>query len=101
LAAAAGLKNAVVLIIDDAGKIRPMPGRDLDRNGLVVGDEPVTYAVEKGDPTSRLLVEQFAGRQFYRYYDAALHVALDAQGRLIPTPRLPAGLLYRREPRRR
>lgn len=101
LVAKAGLKNAVVLIIDDAGKTRPMPARDLDRNGLVVGDEPVTYAVEKGDEVTRLLVQDFPGRQFYRYYGGALHEALDAQGRLIPNPRPLPGSQYHRSRGRR
>ena len=84
--AAAGLDDAVVLVLDDVGSIRPMPPRDLLRNGIRVGDEPVTYALDKDDATTLLLLQHFPGRHFYRYYRGELHDVLEPGGQFIPKP---------------
>jgi Dolichyl-phosphate-mannose-protein mannosyltransferase len=84
--AEAKLENAVVLVLDDVGHTRPMPPRDLVRNGLKVGDEPVTYALDKDDATTQVLRDIFPKRRFYRYYRGQLHDALDGQGRFLTKP---------------
>ena len=82
--ARAGLDNALVL--DDVGTTRPLPPRDLVRNGLTVGDEPVTYALDKDDQTTQILRQRFPKRRFYRFYGGELHDVLDRNGQFIPKP---------------
>jgi hypothetical protein len=67
----AHLKNAVVLVGSTTGKIRQMSARDLLRNGLHVGDQPVIYARNLG--TNNLLIKNlFPERSFYLYSDGKL-----------------------------
>lgn len=82
----AGITNAVILVLDDVGHVRPLPPRDLLRNGLEVGDEPVTYALDKGDEMTLGLMKQFPGRRFYRHYRNQLHDVFDASGKFISKP---------------
>lgn len=88
--AAAKLTNAVVLIVDspndDVRMLRPLPGEDLVRNGLAIGDQPVLYALDRRPEVTARLFEHFSGRQFYRYYRGTLQRAQDAAGRLLPKP---------------
>ncbi|HEY3254822.1 MAG TPA: hypothetical protein VGJ91_12770 [Polyangiaceae bacterium] len=88
--AAAGLSNAVVVITDSKIETpqttRLMPARDLVRNGLVIGDESVTYAADRGDEFNERLRALFPGRQLYRYFQGKLQRATDPSGRLIPKP---------------
>ncbi|MCI0743969.1 MAG: glycosyltransferase family 39 protein [Verrucomicrobia subdivision 3 bacterium] len=62
----AGLKDAVVVISSATGRIRELMARDLVRNGPVIGDEPVTYALDLGAKNA-LLLTLFPGREIYRY----------------------------------
>ncbi len=66
-----GLKNAVVLVGSDVGKIRPTVPSDLLQNGLVVGDEPVTYANDLPGYRGRLHAI-FPNRAFFAYADGQL-----------------------------
>jgi hypothetical protein len=65
------LTNAVVFIAGDSGTIRPMVIEDLPRNGLVVGDESVTYALDRG-PKNQEVMAVFPGRRGYVYRNGAL-----------------------------
>lgn len=67
----AGVRNAVVFVAGDSGTNRPMWYRDLLRNGLVIGDESVTYAIDRGAANQRI-VEMFPGRAYYRYRNGDL-----------------------------
>jgi len=60
-----------VLIATDVGKIRPMLRRDLVRNGLVVGDNRIIYALSLGERNA-LLRARFPDRAFYVYADGRL-----------------------------
>jgi hypothetical protein len=88
--AKAGLTNAVVMVVDSpadfARVLRILPARDMLRNGLEVGDEDVTYALDRGDATTRRLMARFPGRRFYRYYHGQLEDALAPDGQLRPKP---------------
>ena len=72
--AAAGLRDAVVIVVGRSGVIRPMEDFDLVRNGLKVGTEPVVYALDPSqrDPALRAL---FPDRQFFVYRDGTLRPA--------------------------
>jgi hypothetical protein len=70
----AGLKNSIVLIASKVGHIRPMPPRDLVRNGLDVKDQDIIYALDLGK-WNRDLLAHYPGRQLFRYY----------KGDLVPT----------------
>jgi len=80
------LKDAVVLVLDDIGQVRPMPPRDAVRNGLFIRDQPVIYALDKNDETTQILRERFPSRRFYRYYRGALHDLLDRDGHFLSKP---------------
>jgi hypothetical protein len=88
--AAAGLVNALVLIaeskVETPKTTRLMPARDLVRNGLVVGDESVTYAVDRGDDVTERLRALFPDRRLYRFFQGKLQSAIDGDGHLIPKP---------------
>lgn len=64
----AGLKNAIVLISGKVGSIRPMPARDLLRNGLNVNDRDIVYAHDLGE-RNRELMALYPGRNIYIYSD--------------------------------
>lgn len=81
----AGLAQAVVFIGGDSGKIRPMPARDLPRNGLKIGDESVTYALDRG-AANRDVMALFPDRQYYLYQEGALTRLAPATG-AAPAPR--------------
>jgi hypothetical protein len=80
------LSDAVVLILDDVGKLRPLPTRDVVRNGLTVGNQSVIYALDINDATTQILRDRFPTRHFYRFYRGELHDSLDSQGRFLPQP---------------
>ncbi len=80
------MNNAVVLVLDDVGQLRPLPPRDVVRNGLAIGDQPVIYALDKNDATTQILRERFPTRRFYRYYHGQLHDVLDSSGRFLSKP---------------
>ena len=69
--AAAGLRNAVVIVASSTGQYRRMLDADLVRNGLKVEDASVVYALDPTltDPKLRAL---FRHRQFLVYRDGAL-----------------------------
>lgn len=67
----ARVTNAVVLVSGTVGTIRPTAGADLLQNGLIVGDEPVTYALdlpEFRDSRRKL----FPGRTFFAFTNGQL-----------------------------
>jgi len=80
------LNDAVVLVLDDVGQMRPLPPRDVVRNGLAIGEQPVIYALDKNDATTQILRERFPTRRFYRYYRGELHDLLDGEGRFVSKP---------------
>ena len=73
----AHLRDAVVLLVDRVGSIKPVDPRDLVRNGLRVGDEPVTFALDKDPAATRAVRELFPSRRFYRYADGQLRALTD------------------------
>jgi hypothetical protein len=70
-AESAGLTNSIVIIAGDVGTIRPMPPRDLVRNGLRIGEQNVIYALDLGAQNESLR-SQFPGRSLYRYSNGRL-----------------------------
>jgi len=68
---AAGLDNALVIIASYVGVSRPMPPRDLVRNGLHVGEQKVIYALDLGARNAKLRA-QFPGRSVYVYSNGRL-----------------------------
>lgn len=76
----AGLTNAVVLISSTVSPTRRMDPPDLVRNGIVVGDEAVTYALDYGARNQALRM-MFPGRRFYSYRRGVLSaVVIEADG---------------------
>lgn len=73
---AARLEKAVVFVAGASGSIRPLERHDLARNGLVIGDEPVTYAWDLG-PVNAEVMRLFPGRRAYAWADGRLE-PLDA-----------------------
>ena len=63
---AAGLSNAVVFIDTHTGVIRPMPVRDLTRNGIGSVVPSVIYAEDRDDHNIELM-NFYPDRKFYRY----------------------------------
>jgi hypothetical protein len=60
-----GISNAVILISSTTGVIRPMPTRDLTRNGTDYTAD-VIYALDKEEDLKKLM-GFYPGRSFYRY----------------------------------
>ena len=61
----AGVHNAVILISTNTGIIRPMPVRDLTRNGMDHSGE-IIYAQDQGEKNTELM-KFYANRSFYKY----------------------------------
>lgn len=85
-AQAEGLSNAVVFVAGPSGTIRPIEKQDLSRNGLVIGDERVTYAWDRGVDNSRVL-QLLPGRSAYVWRNGEL--ALLSAGRPSAAPQIP------------
>ena len=73
-AESAGLNNAIVIIANKVGVIRPWLPPDLVRNGLHVGEQKIIYARDLGARNARLR-SQFPGRSVYVYSNGRLEVA--------------------------
>jgi hypothetical protein len=73
-AQSAGLDNAIVIIANKTGVIRPMEMVDLVRNGLHVGEQKIIYALDMGPRNARLR-SQFPGRSVYVYSNGRLDAA--------------------------
>ena len=69
--AAAGLRDAVVIVKSPTSLTRVMMPDNLVRNGLKVGDESVTYALDLGERHGELRA-LFPERRFYVYTDGKL-----------------------------
>jgi hypothetical protein len=61
----AGISNAVVLVWTHTSVIRPMPVRDLTRNGLDYNGD-IIYAQDLGNENAKIL-EFYPQRSFYKY----------------------------------
>lgn len=72
----AGLKNAIVIIAESVGKIRPMPPDDLLRNGLNFNEREILYVGDLGEQNSTL-ASQFPGRDIYVFSDGRLMASHD------------------------